>query len=112
MRLDLSLPGALALIERKARQPVESLRVGSADWRDSVRSQVWGRASGDSIGRIESIQAIADREPTIGSDDATGRNRRHSEPFYADQTRSLPSVSPRSESYRLLSCRSESSKRW
>lgn len=80
----LNLPGALVLIECKARQPVESLRVGSADWLNSVESSI-GKGIRQLNRSHRDIQAIADREPTIDPAKPRVGIIVTLEPFYADQ---------------------------
>lgn len=92
----LSLPGALALIECKARQPVESLRVGSADWRNSVESSV-GKGIRQLNRSHRDIQAIADREPTIDPTTPRVGIVVTLEPFYADQNWIIAECLPQRE---------------
>lgn len=80
----LDLPGALVLIECKARQPVESLRVGGVDWLNSVQSSI-----GKGIRQLNrshlDIQAIAEREPALDPTKPRIGIVVTLEPFYADQ---------------------------
>jgi hypothetical protein len=80
----LDIPGALVLIECKARQPVESLRVGSADWLDAVESSV-GKGIRQLNRSHREIQAIAEREPSIDPTKPRFGIVVTLEPFYADQ---------------------------
>ncbi|RMB62309.1 hypothetical protein [Tessaracoccus antarcticus] len=80
----LDLPGVLVLIECKARQPVESLRVGSGDWIDSVESSI-GKGIRQLNRSHRDIEAIAEREPSIGPAKPRVGLVVTLEPFYADQ---------------------------
>lgn len=68
----LDLPGMLVLIECKARQPIESLRTGSADWLKSVQDSIGkgitqlNRSNAD-IEKISAIQPQIDTsKPRVG----------------------------------------------
>ncbi|QWF20506.1 hypothetical protein KM427_16130 [Nocardioides sp. LMS-CY] len=80
----VDLPGALVLVECKASQPVESLRVGSADWLEGV-----GRSIGKGFAQLNrsnrDIEAIAGREPAIDPRKPRVGIVVTMEPFYADQ---------------------------
>lgn len=68
----LDLPGLLVLIECKARQPIESLRTGSADWLKSVQDSIGkgitqlNRSNAD-IEKISAVQPQIDTsKPRVG----------------------------------------------
>jgi len=68
----LDLPGLLVLIECKARQPIESLRTGGADWLDSIEGSIskgitqLSRSARD-IAAISSANPQLDtRKPRVG----------------------------------------------
>lgn len=80
----LDLPGALVLIECKARQPVESLRVGGADWLKSVEGSI-GKGIRQLNRSHHDIQSIADLEPAVDPTKPRIGIVVTLEPFYADQ---------------------------
>lgn len=92
----LDLPGALVLIECKARQPVESLRIGSTDWLDSVESSV-GKGITQLNRSHRDIQAIAERQPSIDPTKPRVGIVVTLEPFYADQNWILAERLPQRE---------------
>lgn len=80
----LDLPGALLLVECKARQPVESLRVGGADWLGSVEGSV-GKGIRQLNRSNRDIRAIANRELRVDPTKPRVGIVVTLEPFYADQ---------------------------
>ena len=80
----LDLPGLLVLIECKARQPIESLRVGGDAWLSSVKDSI-GKGINQLNRAHRHIEMISALRPTIDS-----AKRRIGlvvtlEPFYVDQ---------------------------
>lgn len=80
----LDLPGALVLIECKARQPVESLRVGGMEWLKTVETSI-GKGIRQLNRSHRDIQSIADREPAVDPTKPRVGILVTLEPFYADQ---------------------------
>jgi len=80
----LDLPGALVLVECKSRQPVESLRVGGADWLGSVEGSV-GKGIRQLNRSNRDIQAIAEHEPGVDPSKPRVGIVVTLEPFYVDQ---------------------------
>jgi len=82
----LDLPGLLVLIECKARQPIESLRTGGADWLQSVEGSI-----GKGIRQLNRSNAHIDR--ISDASEAIDRTKRRVglvvtlEPFYLNQNR-------------------------
>jgi hypothetical protein len=80
----LDLPGLLVLIECKARQPIESLRTGSADWLESVEGSI-----GKGIRQLNRSNAHIDR--ISDASEAVDHTKRRVglvvtlEPFYLNQ---------------------------
>lgn len=80
----LDLPGLLVLIECKARQPIESLRTGGADWLRSVEESI-----GKGIRQLNSSNAGIDRISDVS--EGVDRTKRRVglvvtlEPFYLNQ---------------------------
>lgn len=92
----LDLPGALVLIECKARQPVESLRVGGVDWLKSVEGSI-GKGIRQLNRSHHDIQSIADRKPAVDPTKPRVGIVVTLEPFYADQNWILAERLPQRE---------------
>ena len=92
----LDLPGALILLECKARQPVESLRIGGAEWLGSVEGSI-GKGIRQLNRSNRDIQAIADREPRVDPMKPRVGIVVTLEPFYVDQNWILAERLPAAE---------------
>lgn len=80
----LDLPGMLVLIECKARQPIESLRIGSSDWMSSVSDSI-GHAIRQLNQSNARIQSICTEEPRLDASKPRVGLVVTLEPFYVTQ---------------------------
>jgi hypothetical protein len=92
----LDLPGMLVLIECKARQPIESLRIGSSDWMSSVTGSI-GYAIGQLNRSNDCIQSICAEEPRLDASKPRVGLVVTLEPFYVTQNWILAEQLPQSD---------------
>lgn len=92
----LDLPGLLVLVECKARQPIESLRIGGADWMKSVQGSI-GHAIRQINQSSDSIQSICAEDPRIDASKPRVGLIVTLEPFYVTQNWILSEQLPTSK---------------
>lgn len=92
----LDLPGMLVLIECKARQPIESLRIGSSDWMSSVSGSI-GHAICQLNRSSDSIESICTEEPHLDASKPRVGLVVTLEPFYVTENWILAEQLPKSD---------------
>ncbi|GII98218.1 hypothetical protein Slu03_05960 [Sediminihabitans luteus] len=92
----LDLPGMLVLVECKARQPIESLRIGGSDWMSSVSGSI-GHAIRQLNRSSDEFESICAEEPRLDPGKPRVGLVVTLEPFYVTQNWILAEQLPMSD---------------